>query len=615
MTSQEGPESVTCRLPFARAHPIHRTACPFCNRTFGRVDGARRHTKSCPAKGDRPLPPDAKRGRKLRACDACSRVKVSCNAKVPCQRCSSRNLACTYGRLCANPGPAHLQGSGQNKDHPQSNSTFSALRFLLNCTDPRANFVNDALVAGEPERDLATPAAWNQCSVDNAGHDTIDPRLLFLGFIDPSFGTSLDYGDIHNVKYSEDIASTLPATPNDGLAAQVRLLEANLQPLIDSQPELHDAILRDSFKEFFTCANFHRLIMIFFRRQQLLAKMIHWPTFDPSKADVGLLLAIVLCGEAYSRQSVESLEFAPVVGIIQRVAEKLIYRRLKQCCDHTDSRLALEVCQAAYLIIILQISVNDGDARRRAITKRQPALVDALRRLGMIRSKPCSPMLKDDWHGFVYRESRTRLVAWVFFTDGLLALFCNSPPNTTVSEMSGDLFCRDKLWDADCSTSFAAEQNKEELLWPSLSMKDVIVNMLDDEWDDVTTASCQSLSVFHLYAAIGAFQFLLFNYRANLLPRSFGSVLLRALNRWERLWHVAMSHVPPEQQSWLGVAKYSPEFALISRRIVEVSNTEEGKCSTYLQGTAEYDFQNFHQFILQHGSASTTATTKRKDAS
>jgi hypothetical protein len=121
----------------------------------------------------------------------------------------------------------------------------------------------------------------------------------------------------------------------------------------------------------------------------------------------------------------------------------------------------------------------------------------------MISSTAYPPTLKADWHAFVYKESCTRLVAWVFFTDGLLALFCNSPPNTTVSEMSGHFPCRDELWDADCSTSFAAEQNKEEPLLQSLSMKDLLAALLDDEWEDAATIVYQSLSVFHLYAAIG----------------------------------------------------------------------------------------------------------------
>lgn len=108
---------------------------------------------------------------------------LQCEGTV--RRCSSRNLACTYGRLCADP--ACLRRSGRNKDCLELSETFFALRFLLNCTDPRINFVEDMLVARDPERDPSTATAWNQSTANSAGNDMIDPRLLLLGFIDPYF--------------------------------------------------------------------------------------------------------------------------------------------------------------------------------------------------------------------------------------------------------------------------------------------------------------------------------------------------------------------------------------------------------------------------------------------
>lgn len=501
MASMEDFKCMICSLPFAQPDPIRRNTCPFCNRAFGRADGARRHTKSCPVRGDRPLPPDAKRGRKTRSCDACSRIKVSCNAKVPCHRCSSRKLTCTYERLCTDP--THLRGWGQKKDLPQLSDAFAALRFLLNCTNPGMNFVNDVLVAGEPEQDPALSAKWNASFTDGVGHDTIDPRLLFSGFLDPYIGMCLDFNDINHAGCFMEAATALPATPNDGLEARLCLLEADLQQLIDGRSNVSHATAQESLKGFFTCGNFHRLITIFFRRQQLLAKMIHWPTFDPNKVDVGLLLAIALCGLAYSDKLVESPGFGLTTGAIQTVAEKYIFRRLKHCQCRDDAGRALEICQAAYLIVILQISVNDHDTRQRAITRRQPALVVALRRLGIISSKRYSPTSDANWHVFVYRESCIRLAAWVSFTDGLLALFCNAPPTTTMSEMSYELPCRDELWNAACLSSFAAEQSKGEQVSQSLSIKALLEALLDDEWKDTGPHVYQSLSVFHLYAAIG----------------------------------------------------------------------------------------------------------------
>lgn len=501
MASPEASECPICRLPFSHASTTSRPACPFCNRTFGRVDGARRHSKNCPARGGRPLPPDVKRGRKSRACDACSRIKVLCNSKIPCQRCSSRNLACTYGRFCTDS--THQRASPRDGKRPQHSDSSSALRFLLNCTDPRANLVNDAMIAGEPERDPATPAVWNQPTLNSVVHDTIDPRLLSLGFLDPYVGMPSDYHDMYDPVYAGAMAFTMPAIPDDSLATQVLLLKADIRQVVDGQSDLGDIICLDSFQNFFTCANFRRLMAIFFRRRQLLAQMIHWPTFDPSKVDPGLLLAIALCGAAYSHNSEESAEHAHTARKLQQLAEKYIFRRLKQCPGGNDSRSELETCQAAYLIIILQISMEDGNTRRRAITKRQPALVHALRRLGMMSGKVSSSTHEADWQTFVYRESCIRLVTWAFFTDGLLALLCNVPPTTSVSEMSGELPCRAQLWDAECPASFEPEKNKGELVAQSLCMKSLIADLLDDDWEYATAPVYQRLSVFHLYAAIG----------------------------------------------------------------------------------------------------------------
>lgn len=100
-----------------------------------------------------------------------------------------------------------------------------------------------------------------------------------------------------------------------------------------------------------------------------------------------------------------------------------------------------------------------------------------------------------------------------------------------------------------------------------------------------------------------AFQLILFNYRANPFPKSLDLVLLRALDRWEQLWDAALQQIPPEAQRWLGVAKYSAEFALVSRRIIEVSGTGEEPRSKYLRCTPEYDLSVFHEFIMEHGTA------------
>jgi hypothetical protein len=153
-TEEECP---TCRLPLGPPAPDQRNRCPFCRRSFPRADAATRHARTCRARGDRPLPATGKRGRKLRACDLCFRIKVSCDAKTPaCGRCSARGLACVYGRVCSDFShrSATQVSVVSSSPHPSGRSSPGdrlSVPFLLNCTNPSVSSVNEIL-ACEPER-------------------------------------------------------------------------------------------------------------------------------------------------------------------------------------------------------------------------------------------------------------------------------------------------------------------------------------------------------------------------------------------------------------------------------------------------------------------------------
>ena len=511
MTPPGQSECSICHLPLAlSSRPVARHACPFCNRVFGRVDGARRHTKSCPERGDKPIPPTTKRGRKLRACDECSRIKVLCNTTHPCQRCSSRGLTCTYERFCTDPSHKDTITTDQPYHPHQYAARFSQFKFLLSCTDPRVNLVNDVLVAGEPESDPPERSSRSQLISLPVPEEeaTIDPQLLFLGFMeDPYPDSPTDYDAFDLSMDYTGINAALSRPPNDNLNTRVSVLRDDLRELLDTHPSFRHDVPRDAFDKFFTAPNFERLMTIFFRRRQLLARMVHWPTFEPSKVDLSLLLAITLCGAAYSYKSAESLQHGPIMGILLQVAEKYIFKRLKKqsSIDYgSKPRSTLEVCQAAYLMITLQIGVNNSDTRRRAITKRHPGLVNAARQLGMIGNRhPELPAAsRTDWHDFVYRESCIRLVTFVFFYDGLFALFCNSPPTTTLSEMCDDLPCSDVLWGAHSSEVFVCERMTIGPARPPC-MRDIISELMRDDREDVENRTHELLNVFHLYAVIG----------------------------------------------------------------------------------------------------------------
>ncbi|KAH8888920.1 hypothetical protein GQ53DRAFT_690656 [Thozetella sp. PMI_491] len=428
---------------------------------------------------------------------------------------------------------------------------------------------------------------------------TIDPSLLFFGMMDPYFDMTLDYGSDYE-HGNENFALAPMMAPSDDLATRVQLLKAELEQwAASSQIDFSQGY----FQEFFTDTKFYQLLMVFFRRRQLLAQVIHWPTFDPSKVDLGLLLALGLAGAVYSHYIEKTLEISPDTTVLQDLAENYIFRRLTQFTASAGSSLALELCQAAYLILELQVCDNDVITRRRSIVKRHPVLVDALRKMGMTGSAFYSTELNTDWSSFVYRECCTRLVTWISLNDGLYALFCGTPPCMTVSELSGPFLCRESLWNADSLENFKTARDVEDPDPEHHCTRELIASLLEDEWTEARETSFGKLDVLPLFIAIVVFQGIIFNHRSSMLPTCHAAILLRALDRWNRLWGTAISLAPADRQRWMGVAKHAPEFALISRRILEVGATEEGKRSRYLRCTAEYDFTAFREFIIQHGLA------------
>jgi Fungal specific transcription factor domain/Fungal Zn(2)-Cys(6) binuclear cluster domain len=474
MASPNSQQCHICQLPLARSTPSrhNQNECPFCGRTFRRVDGAKRHTRTCPSRGNRLLPPDAKRGRKLHACDACSRVKVSCDSKTPCTRCASRGLSCTYGRLCSDP-------THRARKAP-------ALPFLLACTDPSVGPVDEVILTGEPEHDPDQPAAWETSGNHDPISDTIDPRLLFLSFIGPSFSMDLDCDGMDDEHL--DLGNS-----DEELRTRVSLLEADLQQVAVAEPHVQN------FATFFTVSNFRECIKVFFQREHLLATLIYRPTFHPDQVDPTLLLAIAIAGSTYLHYRQGSTGSASFALALRGIAEKYIFRRVEQLLGSTvPSQRTLELCQAAYIIETLQSCVKDAKIRQRLITKCHPMLVELLRSLDMIGSRHESP---EDWDMFVYKESCIRLVHWVFINDAWFTLFSNHPPAMTFFDMSSHLPCGDELWNVD-STSFDNLRLQQDFNSTSPCLKALISGLLGDEWTESTVALYKRLDVNHFLVLI-----------------------------------------------------------------------------------------------------------------
>jgi hypothetical protein len=472
-TPYQAPACPVCNKPL----PISQNECPFCQKSFRRADVARRHARSCNARQGQPLPPKAKRGRKLRACDNCSRVKASCNSELPCRRCSARGIDCIYSSLCHDP--THRATS---KPREVSKDNRPSLSFLLQASNPIHDSM-DAIVAREPERTSEMPA-WKQRETETVDWSsrTVDPRFLLLDLSDMLLDEPHDYEDTENntLKFSGIFG---PSTASfDILSTRIATLSSILQGLTINKPHLREGLDQSFQRGFFTTSHFQHVLVLFFRRRHYHKDTIHWPTFDPEKVSLHLLLAVVLTGTVYLQcldQSAPSYISTPLLEL----AEKYVYRELKELSDQdispVTSQHMLEICQAAVLMNTLEGSANHIEARRRIASKRIPTLVATLRKSDMMSLIHESD---ESWGEFVHRETCIRVVAWTSMNDSLLVLFCNHPPVITSKEMTGDLPCRSDIWEADSSIVFQ-ERSQHSLTrsYPS-SCNEAIAGILSEKW-------------------------------------------------------------------------------------------------------------------------------------
>lgn len=604
------PECPVCRLPLAESIQLfsYQHPCPFCRKTFGRADAARRHAKSCPQKGNRSLPPESKRGRKLRACDHCSRAKVSCDAKLPCSRCASRHQDCTYKWLCSDA--THRQALNR----PGATQRIP-LSFLVNLTDPTQDFVTEEQVAREPESNVEGPAARLASLSIHENPEYIDPTLLFSSLLDPYLTASLD-----DDQTQDALGAFSQAPPNDRLATRVSLLTAELRDFASTESKYKGTFDEIVFADLFSSANVHQFAMAFSRKRHYQFPVIHWPTFDLEEAALPLLLAVALTGAAYSHRPGHHLDYASQARDFYGISNAYIFKRLNARAESFSARSGssssqhVEFCQAAILSYSMNTCLNDDYIRYMLVTKRLPTLVDAIRRFQFVGKRHET---SEDWFTFVERESHIRLVAWTFLVDALVTLFCNNPPMMTLPEMAGHLPCSPELWDAESFGVFEKlRESEEEDGAGFLCLRDLVSDLLAEDWPGVECRPYSHLHFSHLHAVTygkfanpskhsfvltdphgAAFQAIVYNFHISSLPDSNAHILLRALNRWKMLWDAMMPRVSAEQRQWMGVTKFAPEVAWLTEKIIEVNGIKEAKGLAYLQRVPGYNLRAVHELI------------------
>ncbi|TLD21078.1 hypothetical protein PspLS_09275 [Pyricularia sp. CBS 133598] len=598
-----------CQLPVDDpAHHFPCTSgrkCPFCSAVFSRPDGARRHAKTCPQRGSRTLH-QGKRGRKTRSCDHCSRLKVHCNARSPCERCVSRKLDCTYSRTATNRHPAApyeespaARGSSSRASIPKS--------FLLNFTDERQDFITECAVGEEPDGALLGPTsvtATPSPAPSDTCLDCINPTLLLPFDESQSYLESLEFERLYGTEEQDLLGAFVDQSrrlKGDLLAARLHQLEREITENITSNPSYRGPPFNPvAFRQFFTVSNVQSFAMIFCRKRHYQYPLIHWPTFHLEEASLPLLMVVALTGATYSYRAGQGLENVTEARKLYPLADAFVFERLKTFLRDTspfpeaNQAEGVSLCQAGLLMYGLEtLSISDSGIYRVAVTERLPAIVTALRRLLLVGTRH-SPLGDEDWQLFVYRERVIRLVTWTFAVDGLATLCCNNPPIFSMLEMSGSLPCNPALWDADSENEFGLLRRENNA--PSLSLKDIMPRLLDGSSKDLD-ADLDSLSPFDLHIVICALQPIIFNSHVTMALPQQSINLLQALSRWKHLWERALERTSPHYRQYLGMAKNIPAIEHLSRRIVQVATGPRAGSSRYLERVPSYGAKELHSFM------------------
>ena len=204
--------------------------------------------------------------------------------------------------------------------------------------------------------------------------------------------------------------------------------------------------------------------------------LLHMPTFNPSDANTGLVLALACVGCIYSN----SMPLAQVRTFME-VVKSAVFRNCRVLgllegstsetwqASQSTPRTAIEEAQALFIIQCMFTWHGNNDQRRVAREEwwRVPAVV---RQLGLLEpqgpNKPGFSVLHQPhpdqqdlsawrWENWVEQEKLLRLVYLVFLLDTAMVLFFNAAPQFDSSQIRLPLPADDAPWEAKTSVECA----------------------------------------------------------------------------------------------------------------------------------------------------------------
>ncbi|CRK15047.1 hypothetical protein BN1708_011316 [Verticillium longisporum] len=596
--------------------------------TNGHGDTARRHSTTCPQKRGRLIPPPRKRGRKLKACDACALAKEGCDGgrERPCSLCLSRRQTCTFGRAkpgkvdCPKPSQPYLPtrpllpdhvgttqglsrapqkraslpatGSGPDKvcgDDHGSHFTRIPISFLLQYTDPHNSRIHQYFpsllksdddgfppsvsqakspVGSESPFDLyEDPSGWNWTI---AGHT--ESLEQFLGL------------DILPIE-SWDCGDGVRCSPSQGPNVEHPLIEQRMGEVL-SELGSHNEMdsLGPYIRVIFCKTRVQALVQSYFTSWHPHCPILRKPSFDAVSVFPPLLAAVMMVGATYYSEETAEAADNCLEAVEHYVFEHEAFRRLLDPAEAEAVSTDIAPLQAAFIIAILLHWNNYSASRRRVRLHRYADLVAAARNLGLPSHRHSDgaqagmPTSEREWDIFFRAEEAIRLVNWIFLVDSSHAIFHRAPPKLTLSEMTGNFPCSDELFAA--SDSSLQQQQSWHRAFPKLdSIAEGMSLLMQDSWTDELLAVFEHLGYQGFFILVSGLHEIIFSAEAACSLAAVKPAVDRALTRWKLLWDLHTQDVPQDAGGRFGFYENAGEYWWLAKLFLDKgtpSTAEEG---------------------------------------
>lgn len=233
-----------------------------------------------------------------------------------------------------------------------------------------------------------------------------------------------------------------PQAPSHSPPSPAADIDLALAPILMAMKSLHTSLLTTDpvydgtfddvlAHQVFTRPNRDVFVPAYFRHTHRDMPLIHRPTFDPEMCAAPLLLLVFICGALYSPPRDCVLAIPGFFRITEEYVFQLLERQMaeyrkckkqlgaKSGCKSGAAVYTVEekedelyqTLQAAALIHGVQFMSNNAAARRRNWMVRRPALVTAVRQLGLTKARHTQVVKVGegpDWGRFIREETRIK---------------------------------------------------------------------------------------------------------------------------------------------------------------------------------------------------------------